>query len=282
MIETTRRSVRAAADWLARGVDSWFADDTELDEARVREGELRLRLYKREDLGFDFDLRFDGRFDLPHASRSTYLFFGRDDERDVVTDLPSEVQQAQPLRGSRATESGTFFAGLGRLISDEVDLRVGFRGGLKPYVQARYRKPWRLGENTHAQFRESLFFNREDRLGSTTLLALDHALTPALHLRWVSAATITQVSRRFEWYSNLGLYRSFGPQQLLAVELLTSDAEGDGPGLTDYGVQVRWEQPLYRDKLIGEALLGHHWPRLDRMLPRDRAWALGLGLRLRI
>lgn len=283
MAEGTRQSVRTAADWLARGVDSWFAEVPLREQARVREGELRLRLFKRQDQRVDLDLRFDARFDLPHAERSTYLYFGRDDEREVVTDLPGGVNRPLPLRAAGGTtESGTFFAGLGRLISDEVDLRAGFRGGLEAYLQARYRKHWRLGEDTRFEFRESLFLSSEDRLGSTTALAVGHPLSPELQLRWLSAATITQVSRRFEWYSNLGLLRSFGPQRQLALELLTQDAEGTGAGLTDVGLQLRWQQPVHRDWLVGEVLLGHFWPRADVSVPRGRSWAFGLGLRLSI
>lgn len=282
MAETTRWSVRATADWLARGVDSWFADDPGRGQAKVRSGELRLRLFKRQDQSFDHDLRFDARFDLPNASRSTYLYFGRDDERDVVTDLPTGVQIQQPLRSRGAGEPGTFFAGLGRLISDEVDLRAGFRGGLNAYVQARYRKPWRLGEATRAEFRESLFYSADDGLGSTTAFAVDHPLSAERRLRWVSAATITQETRRLEWYSNLGVTQAFGHQRQLSLELLTQDAEGTGAGFTDVGLQLRWEQPVHRDWLIGEVLIGHFWPRPDNRLPRGRAWGMGVGLRLSI
>jgi len=283
MAETTRRSVRATADWLARGVDSWFADQPgSSGQARVREGELRLRAYKRQDQSLDVDLRFDARFDLPHAERSTYLYFGRDDERDVVTDKPGSVKKLQPLRQGGAAESGAFFAGLGRLITDDIDLRAGFRGGLNPYVQARYRKSWRLGEATRAEFRESLFASAEDKLGSTTAFAVDHVFSPRWHLRWITAATITQDSGRFEWYSNIGFVRSFGHQRQLAVELLSNDSESAGPGLSDYGLQLRWEQPLHSDWLIGEVMMGHFWPRPMAALQRERAWALGVGLRLRI
>lgn len=282
MAESARRSVRASAEWLARGVDSWFGDRPFEDGGKVSDGELRLRVFKRQDQDVDIDLRFDARFALPNVEKSTYFFIGRDEERNIVRDQPSAVQRQQELPTTRSSLDGSFFAGLGRLVSDEIDLRVGFRGGLKPYVQARYRKPWALGPATRAEFRESIFYSSDDRLGSTTAFSIEHRLSPVLNSRWITAATITQKSEKFEWFSNLGVYRSFGAQKLLSLELLTNGAQGSGVLLTDYGVQSRWEQPVYKDWLIGEVLLGHFWPRADRDSARGRAWALSVGLKMRI
>ena len=50
--------------------------------------------------------------------------------------------------------------------------------------------------------------------------------------------------------------------------------------VTDGGLQLKWEQPLHRDALLGEVLLGHFWPRPDALAPRGRAWALGASLKL--
>ena len=282
MAESARRSVRASAEWLARGVDSWFGDRPFEDGGKVSDGELRLRVFKRQDQDVDIDLRFDARFALPNIDKSTYLFIGRDEERNIVRDQPGALQRQQELPATRSSLDGSFFAGLGRLVNDEIDLRVGFRGGLKPYVQARYRKPWTLGPVTRAEFRESIFYSSDDKLGSTTAFSIEHRLSPVLNSRWISVATITQKSEKFEWFSNLGMFRSFGAQKQLSLELLTNGAQGSGVLLTDYGVQSRWEQPIYKDWLIGEVLLGHFWPRPDRDSARGRAWAVSVGLKMRI
>jgi len=46
-------------------------------------------------------------------------------------------------------------------------------------------------------------------------------------------------------------------------------------------VQTRWEQPVCRNWLLGEILVGHFWPRKDAMSERGRAWAAGSSLKMR-
>jgi len=99
--------------------------------------------------------------------------------------------------------------------------------------------------------------------------------------RWLSAATLTQKSRKFEWHSSLGAYRLFGEQRVLSLEALVTGRQGSGVGATDYGLQTRWEQPVHREWLLASVVVGHFWPRPDAASPRGRAWALGGGLKMR-
>ena len=46
----------------------------------------------------------------------------------------------------------------------------------------------------------------------------------------------------------------------------------DRPGLSDRGVLVKWEQPIYKDWLLGEVAAGHFWLRPDAQSPRGRAF----------
>ena len=144
----------------------------------------------------------------------------------------------------------------------------------------RYKKPWALGPDDLIEFRETLFLSVDDHLGSTTVLSYDHDFTSTLTGRWVNSATITQENPHFEWLSSLAAYKSFGRQRLLTVEVLATGLEGSGVAVEDYGAQVRWEQPVYKNWLIAEFVVGHFWPRRDPALARGRAWALGAGLKL--
>ena len=99
--------------------------------------------------------------------------------------------------------------------------------------------------------------------------------------RWLNAATITQADSKFEWHSSLGAYKSLGMQRLLSLELLANGKQGSGVAVADYGLQARWEQPVHKDWLLCEILIGHFWPRPDSMSARGRAWAVGAGLKMR-
>jgi len=277
---TARSSVRAATLWVARGVDSWFGDRPFEDGGRVSDGLLRLSLLKREGDSLDFDVRLNARFKLPNVEESTYVFFGRDDPQEVLTDRPGGLSRQEQLQAQSNSER-QFFAGLGRVLNDEIDFRVGFRGGLKLYGQARYRKQWEIGDDGLAEFRQVLFWSSSDRFGSTTAFSYEHLFSSVWAARSLTSATITQKSERFEWASLLGAYRSFGNQKLLSLEALINGVQGAGAVTTDYGLQTRWEQPVYKDWLIGGIVVGHFWPRPDEQSQRADAWALGVSLKMR-
>ncbi len=272
--------MRAFARWLASGVDSWFGDRPFDDGGKITEGRFSVGLLKRQRSPDDVNVRFNARFRLPNLEEKTYFFLGRDDPREVITDKPGPLSRQDRLL-ARENAERAFFAGIGRSLTDTLDFRLGFRGGLKPYVQGRYKTQWEIGEEGLAEFRQTLFWSLADRAGSTTAFSYEHLLSPVLATRWLSSATITQASRKFEWSSLLGLHRSFGDQRLLSLEALVNGLQGSGVPATDYGLQVRWEQPVYRDWLIGGLVVGHFWPRPDAQTERRGAWAAGVSLLMR-
>lgn len=280
VLNTTRQSARFTAEWLARGVDSWFGDKPFSDGGEVSDGRMSLGVLKRPDEGTSVSLRFNARFRLPNLQEKSYFFIGRDNPREVITDKPGAFTRQQRLV-SENDKDNKFFAGLGVALRETVDLRLGVRGGLKPYLQARYKKPWQWSDADRVEFRQTLFWTVDDHVGSTTALSYEHAVSRTLAYRWLTAATVTQESRRLEWTSSLGAYKAFGAQRLLALETLVTGAQHTGVGLTDYGVQARWEQPLHRDWLLGELIVGHFWPRADASVAREGGWALGGTLKMR-
>src|SRR3990172_9461103 len=64
-LESTRHSVRAAALWLASGVNSWFGDRPFEDGGKVSDGRLEVSIYKRQDQAVDLNVRFGANFKLP-------------------------------------------------------------------------------------------------------------------------------------------------------------------------------------------------------------------------
>lgn len=273
-IESARETVRSTTVWLARGVDSWFGDKPFEQGGQVSNGRISLSFLERQGDATDWTLRFNARFRMPNVERAGYLFVGRDNTREVVTDKPGTVTRQQRLVAETPADS-QFFAGIGITALDSIDFRLGFRGGLKPYAQARYRKPWQLGPRGLLEFRETIFWTIDDHIGSTTALSYEHAISPVLAARWVSAATITQQVKKFEWSSNLGVYRLIGQKRVLSGEALFSGLQGSGVGVSEYGLQARWEQPIFHDRLTGSVVIGHFWLRPTAADDRRKAWALG-------
>lgn len=280
LAEAARETVRATTRWLASGVDSWFGHRPFEQGGRISHGRLDLSVLKRESEKPDPGLRLNARFRLPNIEHLGYLYVGRDNEREVVADTPRSLTRQDQLRATPA-QNQSFFVGLGRTLGDRFDVRLGLRGAFKLYAQARLQWQWHLGESSLLEARQTLFWTVDDRFGSTSAVSFDHALAPDLELRWLSAATITQDLPRFVWGSSLGAHRSFGAQRTLSLELLVNGEEGSGVGALDYGAQLRWEQPLHEDWLLGNVVAGHFRPRPSVAAPRGQAWALGAGLKMR-
>lgn len=280
LMERTRESVRSTTEWLARGVDSWFGDIPFEKGGSVTEGRLGVGVLRREVEGTSVNVRFNARLRLPNLEHRAYAFIGRDNQREVIADTPGALTRQQRLLEERPQDQ-SFFAGLGLPVSDKVDFRLGVRGGLKPYAQTRYRQPWHLSDRDLVEFRQTVFWALSERFGSTTVLSYERAVSATLGIRWLNAATITQATRNYEWSSVLGAYRSFGEDRLLSLETLISGRPGTGVDVSDYGAQVKWEQRVYKDWLLGEVIVGHFWPRKDAVSERVPSWAFGGNLKMR-
>jgi hypothetical protein len=278
-LESAREAVRATTVWLARGIDSWFGDRPFEAGGKVSDGQLSIGLFRREGEPIDVNVRLNARLRLPNLGESGFAFLGRDNPREVITDTPGSVARQERLRRETRNDR-EFLAGIGVALRETFDVRLGLRGGLKPYLQLRYHEQWEPDEVHLIEFRQTFFLTKADQLGSTTALSLAHAWSPALALRWINAATITQRTRRYEVSSVLGAYRAFGDRRLLSLEALLNAVEGTGPPLDDAGVLLKWEQPFLRDWLVGEVVIGHFWPRPDAAVPRTALWAAGLGVRI--
>lgn len=280
IIESTRQALRSATEWLARGVDSWFGDIPFERRGGVSEGRLKLGFLHRQDTGTDHTLQLNARFRLPNVERKAYFLVGRDNEREVVADQPGSLTRQQRM-ATENPEDTHFFAGLGVALHDAVDLRIGLRGGLKPYAQARYSSTWSPSAQDRVDARQTVFWTLRDHLGSTSAVSYQHDWSPRLATRWLNSATITRSTRRFEWGSVVGGYALFERHRVLSLEAIFVGAEDTGVAFTDYGLRVRWEQPLDGERLSGELIVGHFRPRPDASQPRGRAWAVGAGLLLR-
>ena len=280
-VESAREAARGAAVWLASGVDSWFGNKPFSEGGQVNDGEVSLRFYSRQDHKADYSLTFNAQFKLPNLESRTYLFTGRDTTAGVVTDRPAVFAAKQRLLQPNAALDNSFFAGLGRSVGDSIEARIGFQGGLKLYAQGRYRKEWKLTENDTVDFSQTVFLTQADGLGSSTVASYQHQFSPTLAGRWLHSVGVTQTDTDAEWNSSLGVFMSMGLPRQLSLELLASAKQNSGLSLTDYGLQMRWEQPVLNNRLIGELIFGHFWP--QSLVPGDRstAWAVGTGLKMK-
>lgn len=278
MLESARDYTFKGSYWLAREVNSWFGDAPFEGNGRVS-GYVRVNgLWDQRD-GSKANVRFRLRVKLPNLQNRAYAFVGQDNKDEIVRDQPAAFSREQMLLRENGRQDQSFFAGLGYDLKDNIDFRVGFRGGLNPYVQARYRKDWQLSPRDIVYFRESLFWSVKDSVGSTTVVDYEHALTSSLIARWSTVGTITRRTHGFEWQTGVGLIKDFPGIRTASIETLVQGNTGE-VDVSNYGVRASWRQPVYKEWLFGKVTLGHFWPKDKEIRSRERAWALGASVEM--
>lgn len=276
-LDGTRDYTYRASHWLAHTVDGWFGDEPFENSGKVS-GYVRINTLWEQHAGTQANVRFRLRADLPNLERRAYAFFGQDNRDEVVSDVPAGFTREELLLRENRRDDQSFFAGLGYGFMDDVDFRIGFRGGLNPYAQVRYKTQWALSPRDVVYFRESLYWSSEDSLGSTTVLDYEHALSPSLMLRWGNVGKITRRSDGFEWQSSVGLIKELPGIRTASVEALLQ-GRTSSVKLSNYGVRTSWRQPIYKDWLFGKVTLGHFWPKEEKH-SRERSWAIGASVEM--
>ena len=113
ILDTTRSQVRGFSLWLGESVNDWFGDRPFTDGGKVTHGRLGLRNLWRQDEGWDTNVRFRARFDLPTLRDKAYVFIGRQNERELLPDQSEAFTREQLLLEERRKEDQPGFAGLG-------------------------------------------------------------------------------------------------------------------------------------------------------------------------
>lgn len=281
LIDTTREQAHRLAYWIGDSVNSWFGDKPFSEGGKVSNGRLRVHTRWQERKGFKGGASFRARLSLPNLKDKAYLFFGQDNKEELVSDQPEAFSRQQQLLAENRRHDQTGFVGLGIMLHDHVDFRAGFRGGIKPYVQGRYARQWMLSALNRAEFRETVFWRIKDGFGSTTAVNFEHLYSPSLSLKWQNAATVTKQTDGFSWSTSLGLFKAFGDLRLLSLEALAGGETGSDIDVGEYGLRMKWKQPVYREWLLAEFILGHFWPKEKTDSERDRSWAVGAGVEMR-
>lgn len=280
-LDATRKGVRDAVEWVARGVDSWFGEVPEDDQTRrVSGGRIRVKSVFREAEKVDLHLRFRASIRLPNAQDRIHLLFGSENEEDLVRDRPGEVMEYQRMIRRSHKSDETFFAGLGLRFTDDLGLRLSLRDMSKPLVKLRFEHEWELGSRDRLHFQETGFWAYKDGFGETTVIDWEHDLTDRLMLRWANSGTCSEEDSGLDWFSSLSLIRNMRRLRQLTGELMIDGATGNDVDIREYGFTVKWRQPVYKDWLFGEISAGYYWEKERRGGDRSGEMAIGLGLQM--
>ncbi|MCU0306007.1 MAG: hypothetical protein MUC56_18285, partial [Thermoanaerobaculales bacterium] len=196
---TTHRTVCGLSMWF----DGYFGDERVYEEYSRTGGWVSIHTFYTQRDQFDARFRFNVRVNLPNLDRRLHAFVGREGREEYLTD--SETLSPPGPLPTTLDEDRQLLVGLGwtplRNDFDALTFRVGVRVEWPPapYVKAIYRHNVFVGAASSLQWRQTVFWAREDQLGTTTNLDLERRLSDHVLIRWTNNGTISGITDGVEW-----------------------------------------------------------------------------------
>ncbi len=244
---TVQQTVCETAFWLDRqlGGDDVFAERDQTG------GRIRAGLLWDEREGYEPVGRFRAKVSFPRLERRLNAIVGRGDGEEFVRDRRPDQQRVPAFFGD--PDEDEWLVGLGysplRSSRNRFDLGGGMRIAtpVEPYLKARYRHHEFFSERALGRFRQTLFWESEDGLGTTSRIDLERVLGARSLMRWRTLATLSESSLGVDWRTNLSLFQSLGGSRAIAYQA-EIDGETDAPVPTRaYTARLIYRQNVFRD-----------------------------------
>jgi hypothetical protein len=231
--------------------------------------------------GIDTRVRLRARFVLPALQQRLSLVVGRGDRQEITEESASSTGTPVPPSFRRIDDDewllGLIYARAGAF-ENGFDFGTGIRlrSPLDPYVKARYRHHFGLGQSTLLRFRETLFWRDSRGFGSTTELMLDRMLGEDFMLRWNNTGTVARDTEGLEWGSSLSLFHNLSDRRAMVHSLLYEGETRAEVRRQNYGIETRYRQRIARRWLFLELSASATWPR--ETLAERRRFNPGVGI----
>lgn len=273
-------SVCESALWF----DQLFGGQMVSEERDQNHGWIRVGANWDEREGTDPLLRGRASVNLPRMQNRLRAVVGRDDREALITDHPSDNDRVPAFFGDPEDDEWLVGLGYGRAhgARDRFDAGVGARIAtpIEPYVKVSYRHHHLYSPEALGRLRQTVFWDGDDGLGTTSRFDLERVLDPEHLLRWRTAATWAEGSQGVRWSTGGSFYQRVGEKRAVAYEVVVR-------GETDHEVPLRET----RLRFIYRQALSREWLFLDvrpsvayrrERLDEERAWvpALTLGVEM--
>ena len=251
----------SAASWF----DGLFGNRRYDQEYRQTHGYVTTGLGWSQRDGLDPLLRFRVRVQLPQTNNRFNAFVGRSEREDFVTEAKPDAY-VLPAPFANQQDDQVYF-GLGyrdsmsKAGSFDADFGVRVRFPLDPYVKGSYRWVRPLGERNLIRLRETVFWQKTEQFGVTSLVEWDRVMSPQSIWRWTNSATFSQETEGVRWYSTMTLFTAFDRYHALAYQGFANGSSDRPVPLTNFGGSLIYRQRIWRDWLLIELRAGVDWPR---------------------
>jgi hypothetical protein len=163
-----------------------------------------------------------------------------------------------------------------------LDAGAGVRFGMPPppFTRLRLAQGFPLGLGVLGHVSQSLFWDRREGFGETTRLDVDRAFGRRTAVRWWSVGTVDEVSRGYEWVSELGVQRALGARTGLYTAAALAGATRAVADVERYRIYTRLRRDVHRGWAFLEVEPEVVWPADE--LTGSRSRVLGVILRLEL
>lgn len=283
VIDETRRRVQETVCGAALWFDSLFGEG-DVRVARRTNGRIEVFAAHSDFEGWDKRVRFNAHVRVPSLENRLSAFVGRDNEQAFIRDR----SEGFGLRSQfpRLAEQDEWMAGLGYSLPEakrvHIDVRAGAHGLSHPslFVQGRVGYTAYSDDTNLAHLRGTPFVNTNDGLGFTMSVDLDHTIGATRLLRWGTVGTVTQKNDGLDWRSAVILYQNLRRKRAMGYEIFIRGLTVAAEPIGEYGGRILYRQPILRERLWLEPILGYSWPRNDPSLPREGSLAISLAVEM--
>jgi len=285
-LDWTRRQLFSTVCVSARWFDRFFGEER-FDEGAARgvEGKAYYQAERRAGSPTSQSPGLRLRVALPNLNKRLHFFVDREDDRRTIEGKSETVDSGLTSPFEPREESSQF--GLGYLMKTAKELLLKFRlgvrakgGRLEPFVQGQFRGTFGETLTTRWRATETIFWRREEGAGQTTSLDYEAALRKDILFRWFNDATISETTELVRWLVGTSLYFDLGDRRAVQAQFTVNGDTGAPVDVANYGVRFASRRRLGRPWLIGEAYVGHDYP---KSLPgTDRLSQTFVGFRLEL
>jgi hypothetical protein len=282
-LDRTHRAVFDAVWRSAMHVDNWFGSTADESTYQRTTGSIAPALLYDQFDGFQPKLRFQVDVPLPQLNDRFSAFIGRVNRDEYVTERRPDsgafarqygpVQDDETLFGIRYREPQQ-----GARFEADAGLRLQFP--LDPFVKGSWRYEHGSSESTLFTLRETAFWQNTEKLGVTSLVALERVFDDSWLLRWALSGTFSQRTQGVKGYTAFDAIRGLPQRRAICAELFSEGEMDAKVPLGNYGVKMAYRKSVTRDWLVLETRVSLTFPKDDPLQDRKASWGVGVGLEM--
>lgn len=283
-LDKTRSVIFQAVCKSGRWFDDFFGEESYWLSARHTWGLFGLRLVHDEVEGTDYDVTFSANLPLPNLEDKVNVFLRREDEERFVSDPDSSIRLVPALLDNEAEREwllGAAFRPGGGSKGFDFDAGVELLLPLEPYVRARYRHSWLLGDDLLVRARPSVYWRNQHGAGGSLTAEIERSLGEDFLLRSYNFAAADERTYGVDWRSGLTLYQMIGFDRALAYQIAVEGETDDVVPVHRWIGEVTLRQRMFREWFFGELLGGVAFVHETPTSPREPSFYVGIGFELK-